>query len=145
MIRELADFEHLTDACVATEELLREHLFGTERAAEVLIAEVDGVVVAYAIWFKTFSTFLARPGIYLEDLYVKPAFRKRGLGKALLLELARIAAQRRYGRVEWSVLKWNAPALAFYESLGAVPLDEWSMMRLTGEALARCASAAQNT
>ena len=124
----------------STEDLLRQNLFGTggaDRAAEVLVAEIDGQVVGYALWFKTFSTFLARPGIFLEDLYVKPAFRKRGLGKAMLLELVRIAAERRYGRIEWSVLDWNAPSIAFYKSLGAVPLDDWTMMRLNGEALAR--------
>ncbi len=140
MIHELAEYEHLTHACVATEDLLRQNLFGTggaDRAAEVLVAEIDGQVVGYALWFKTFSTFLARPGIFLEDLYVKPAFRKRGLGKAMLLELVRIAAERRYGRIEWSVLDWNAPSIAFYKSLGAVPLDDWTMMRLNGEALAR--------
>ncbi len=100
------------------------------------MAEAEGEVVGYAIWFKTFSTFLGRPGIYLEDLYVKPAYRGRGLGKGMLVELARIAVARGYGRVEWSVLDWNAPAVAFYRALGAVPLEEWTMMRLTGEALA---------
>ena len=140
MIRELAEYEHLTHACVATEELLRQNLFGageSERAAETLVAEVDGQVVGYALWFKTFSTFLARPGIFLEDLYVKPAFRKRGLGKTMLRELGEIAIARNYGRIEWSVLDWNAPSIAFYKSLGAVPLDDWTMMRLSGEALAR--------
>ena len=135
MIRELAEYEKLTHACVATEALLRENLFGPKRAAEVLIAEADGQTVGYALWFKTFSTFLARPGIYLEDLYVKPAFRQRGLGKALLRELAKIAIARHYGRIEWSVLDWNAPAIAFYKSLGAAPLEDWTMMRLTGEEL----------
>ena len=138
MIRELAEYEHLEHACVASEELLRANLFGRERAAEALVAEVEARVVAYAIWFKTFSTFLARPGIYLEDLYVRPAFRRQGLGKGLLRELALIAVGRGYGRVEGSVLKWNAPAIEFYRALGAVPLEDWTMMRLTGEALARC-------
>jgi ribosomal protein S18 acetylase RimI-like enzyme len=135
LIRELADYEHLTHACIATEDLLRQHLLGPDRAAEVLVGEVDHAVVAYALWFKTFSTFLARPGIYLEDLYVQPAHRRRGIGKALLRELARIAVARHYGRVEWSVLDWNTPSINFYKSLGATPLDDWTMFRLTGPAL----------
>ena len=120
---------------MATEELLRRHLFGADRAAEALIAEVEGTVVAYAIFFKTFSTFLALPGIYLEDIYVQPVHRGKGIGKAMLRELARIAVERGYGRVEWSVLDWNAPSIAFYKALGAAPLEEWTMFRLTGEAL----------
>jgi GNAT superfamily N-acetyltransferase len=135
LIRELAEYEHLADACIASEDLLKKHLFGPDRAAEALVA-IDGTaVVGYAIYFKTFSTFLALPGIYLEDLFVQPAHRGRGLGKGLLRELARIATTRGYGRVEWSVLNWNAPAITFYESLGAKPLDDWTMYRLTGEAL----------
>jgi GNAT superfamily N-acetyltransferase len=135
LIRELAAYEKLTHACVATEELLAQHLFGPERAAEALVAEDTGQVVGYAIYFKTFSTFLAKPGLYLEDLYVQPAHRRRGLGKALLRHLAQLAITRGYGRVEWAVLDWNAPSIAFYKSLGAVPLDEWTMFRLTGDAL----------
>jgi len=135
LIRELAEYEKLTHACVATEGLLREHMFGKDRAAEALVAEVDGAVVGYAIWFKTFSTFLAKPGIYLEDLYVQPAHRKKGLGKGMLRELARTAVRRGYGRVEWSVLKWNTPSIGLYKSLGAVAMDEWDVMRLTGEPL----------
>jgi GNAT superfamily N-acetyltransferase len=135
LIRELAEYEHLADACIASEDLLKKHLFGPDRAAEVLVAIDGSAVVGYAIYFKTFSTFLALPGIYLEDLFVQPAHRGRGLGKGLLRELARIATTRGYGRVEWSVLNWNAPAITFYESLGAKPLDDWTMYRLTGEAL----------
>jgi GNAT superfamily N-acetyltransferase len=135
LIRELAAYEHLTEACVATEALLREHLFGGERAGEGLVAEVEGKVVGYAIYFKTFSTFLGRAGIYLEDIYVQPGHRGRGIGKALLRHLARAAVERGYGRVEWSVLKWNVPAIGFYEAIGAVGLEEWTMMRLSGEAL----------
>jgi len=135
LIRELAAYEHLTHACVATEELLRRHLFGADRAAEALVAEVDGAVVAYAIYFKTYSTFLALPGIYLEDIYVQVVHRRKGIGKAMLRELARIAVERGYGRVEWSVLDWNTPSIEFYKKLGAVPLDDWTMFRLTGEAL----------
>jgi GNAT superfamily N-acetyltransferase len=135
MIRELAAYEHLTHACIATEELLRQHLFGPERAAEALVAEEGGVVVGYVIFFKTFSTFLGKPGIFLEDIYVQPAQRRKGIGKALLREVAQLAARRGYGRVEWSVLDWNVPSIEFYKALGAVALDEWTMMRLTGESL----------
>ena len=135
LIRELAEYEHLSHACVATVELLTRHLFGADRAAEALVAEEAGQVVGYALHFQTFSTFLGRPGIYLEDLYVQPAHRGRGIGKAMLRHLAQLAVERGYGRVEWSVLDWNAPSIAFYKSLGAVPLDEWTMYRLTGDAL----------
>ncbi len=135
LIRELAEYEHLTHACVATEELLSRHLFGGDRAAEALVAEENGAVVGYAIFFKTFSTFLALPGIYLEDIYVQPAHRGRGIGKAMLRQIARIAIERGYGRVEWSVLDWNTPSIEFYKRLGAAPLEDWTMFRLTGEAL----------
>ena len=135
LIRELAAYEKLSQACVATEGLLREHLLGAERAAEALVAEEGGGVVGYAVFFKTFSTFLGRPGIYLEDIYVQPGRRRKGIGKALLREVARMAAVRGYGRVEWSVLDWNVPSIEFYKSLGAVGLEEWTMMRLTGAAL----------
>ena len=139
LIRELAAYEKLTHACVATEALLREHLFGAERAAEALVAEEGGGVVGYAVFFKTFSTFLGRPGIYLEDIYVQPAHRRKGIGKALLREVARMAVARGYGRVEWAVLNWNVPSIEFYKALGAVGLEEWTMMRLTGEALGKFA------
>jgi len=135
LIRELAAYEHLTDACVATEELLAKNLFGEGRAAEALVAEEEGLVVGYAIYFKTFSTFLARPGIYLEDIYVQPNHRGRGIGKGMLREIARVAVDRGYGRVEWSVLDWNTPSIEFYKSLGAVPMEEWTMYRLSGDAL----------
>jgi ribosomal protein S18 acetylase RimI-like enzyme len=140
LIRELAEYEKLSDACVAREELLRKHLFGAteDRAAEALVA-TDGKggenVVGYAIFFKTFSTFLTLPGIYLEDIYVQPAHRRRGVGKAMLRRIAELAVSRGYGRVEWSVLDWNAPSIEFYKSLGAFPLEEWTMFRLTGDAL----------
>ena len=142
LIRELAAYEHLSHACIATEPLLTQHLFGPHPAAETLVAEQGGTIVAYALFFKTFSTFLARPGIFLEDLYVQPPYRRQGLGKALLQHLAQLAIQRHYGRLEWSVLNWNAPSIAFYKSLGAVPLDEWTMMRLTGDALSAFANEA---
>jgi GNAT superfamily N-acetyltransferase len=137
LIRELAEYEKLADACVASEALLRQHLFGPDPVAESLVAEVDGRIAGYAIFFRTFSTFLARPGLYLEDIYVKPQLRRRGLGKGMLLEICRIAQRREYGRVEWAVLKWNSPSIAFYQSLGAVPLEEWRTYRLAGDALDR--------
>jgi GNAT superfamily N-acetyltransferase len=135
LIRELAAYEKLSPACVATEELLRQHLFGPQPAAETLVAESAGTIVAYALFFKTFSTFLARPSIFLEDIYVQPAHRRQGIGKALLRHIAALAIARGYGRVEWSVLDWNTPSIHFYKSLGAVPLGDWTMFRLTGTAL----------
>ncbi len=140
LIRELAEYEHLTDQCIATEPLLTQHLFGPDRAAEALVAELDQKIIAYAIFFKTFSTFLARPGLYLEDVYVQPAHRNRGIGKSLLRHLAQLALAKNYGRLEWSVLDWNAPSISFYKSLGAQPLEEWTMMRLTGKPLEKLAT-----
>lgn len=139
-IRELALYEKLAHKVVATEELLRRTLFGERQYAEVLIAEADGDPVGFALFFHNYSTFLARPGIYLEDLFVKPEARGRGYGKALLARLAAIATERECGRVEWAVLEWNEPSIAFYRSLGAVPLDDWRLFRLTGEALEALAS-----
>lgn len=139
LIRELAAYEHLEHACIATEELLRTNLFGPNPAAEVAMIECESQSVGYAIWFKTFSTFLARPGLYLEDIYVQPAYRGRGLGKSVFAHLVKIATQRGYGRIEWSVLKWNTPALEFYRSLGAQPLADWHMMRLDDTAIAALA------
>jgi GNAT superfamily N-acetyltransferase len=139
LIRELAVYEKLADEVVATEESVRETLFGPRPAAEALIASVDGAPAGFAIFFSNYSTFLARPGIYLEDLFVKPAFRRRGVGRALFVHLARLAVERRCGRFEWSVLDWNAPAIAFYKSLGAVPMSEWTVFRLTGDALINAA------
>lgn len=134
-IKELADYEKLTHAVVATEELLRNTLFGERRVAEVLIGSCAEQPVGFALFFHNFSTFLGRPGIYLEDLYVKPEFRGKGLGRLLLQRIAALAKERECGRVEWSVLNWNAPSIQFYQSLGAKPLDEWTMFRLTGAAL----------
>jgi GNAT superfamily N-acetyltransferase len=139
-IRALADYEKLTHACIATERLLHEHLFGSHPAAEVLIAEVSGKPVGFALFFGTFSTFLAKPGIYLEDLFVVPEARGLGVGKALLLAVAKIAADRNCGRLEWTVLDWNEPAIGFYKKLGAVPLEDWTTYRVTGEALAKLAA-----
>ena len=134
-IRELAEFEKLAHEVVGTEEKLRQHLFGAKPVAETLIAEVDGKPAGFALFFTSFSTFLAQPGIYLEDLFVKPEFRSHGLGKKLVGELARITVERGYGRLEWSVLDWNTRAWDFYRSLGAVSKDEWTQARLSGEAL----------
>ncbi|CAM5481700.1 GNAT family N-acetyltransferase [Kitasatospora aureofaciens] len=137
MIRELAEYEKAPQEAVATEEQLRESLFGANPAVFGLIAEDDatGEPVGFAVWFLNFSTWRGTHGIYLEDLYVRPAARGGGHGKALLLELARIAVERGYARVEWSVLDWNQPSIDFYKSLGAVPMDEWTVYRLTDEAL----------
>jgi GNAT superfamily N-acetyltransferase len=140
-IRELADYEKLSHEVVADEATLRESLFGDRQVAEVLIAEHHGAPVGFALFFHNFSTFLGRPGIYLEDLYVKPEARGRGIGKALLAEIARLATQRGCGRVEWWVLDWNRPAIEFYDRLGAVPMDGWTVFRLTGEALEDLAGA----
>lgn len=138
-IRELADYERLSHACVATEELVRQSLFGEKPYAEVLVAEWQGEPAGFALFFHNYSTFLARPGIYLEDLYVRPELRGHGIGKALLTRLAALAVERGCGRLEWSVLNWNESAIGFYRSLGAVPQDEWQVYRLTGESLTRLA------
>ena len=139
-IESLADYERLRDACVATEAAVRETLFGADPAASVLIAEVDGTPVGFALWCRNYSTFLAKPGIWLEDLFVVPEARGRGVGKALLAALAAIAVERGWGRVDWYVLDWNAPSIAFYRSLGAVAMDEWTTFRLEGDALRRVAA-----
>ncbi len=134
-IRELAEYEKLTHACVATEAELAATLFGARPYAEVLIGEWDGEAVGFSLFFHNYSTFLAQPGIYLEDLFVRPAARGRGIGRALLTRIAELAVERNCGRVEWSVLDWNAPAIGFYRKLGAVPMEEWTTFRLTGDAL----------
>jgi GNAT superfamily N-acetyltransferase len=134
-IRDLAEYERLAYMVVATEEQLRLTLFGAVRLAEVLIGSEDGEPAGFAIFFHNYSTFLAQPGVYLEDLFVKPEFRGRGYGKALLVRLAQIARDRNCGRVEWAVLNWNEPSIAFYKSLGARPMEDWSVFRLTGEKL----------
>lgn len=138
-IKDLAEYEKLSHQVTATEGLLRETLFGDRQVAEVVIGEYRGDAVAFALFFHNYSTFLGRPGIYLEDLFVKPEMRGRGFGKALLAFLAKLATERKCGRVEWSVLDWNAPAIRFYRKLGAVAQDEWTVHRLTGEALDRLA------
>ncbi len=135
LVRELAEYERLSSEAVLDEGALLEHLFGARPYVEALIAEDGGAVAGFALFFHNYSTFLGRPGLYLEDIFVRPAHRGRGLGKALLVELARMAVERGCGRVEWSVLDWNEPSIAFYRSLGAVAMDEWTVYRLTGEAL----------
>jgi GNAT superfamily N-acetyltransferase len=134
-IKQLAVYEKMSDQVVADEELLRKSLFGGQRVAEVVIAELDGNPVGFALFFHNFSTFLGRHGLYLEDLFVLPEFRGRGIGKALLVFLAKLAVERGCGRFEWSVLDWNKPAIDFYLNLGAVAMDEWTVYRLTGETL----------
>ena len=141
-IRKLAEYEKLVHQMVATEDSIRETLFGARRYAEVFIGYLAGDPVGFALFFHNYSTFLARPGIYLEDLFVDPPHRGKGVGKALLVHLAKIAVERGCGRFEWSVLDWNSPAIDFYKKLGAVPMDEWTGFRVTGEALTRLASLA---
>ncbi len=143
LILALADYERLAHEAVPDEARLREHLFGPRPYCECLIAEDAGVAVGFALFFHNYSTFLTRPGVYLEDLFVLPECRGRGHGKALLVALARLAVDRGCGRLEWSVLDWNEPAIRFYESLGAKPMNEWTVYRVTGESLTRLASPAR--
>jgi GNAT superfamily N-acetyltransferase len=138
-VRELADYENLLHAVEATEGDLAQALFGPAPRVFCDIAELDGEPVGFALWFYTFSTFRGRHGVYLEDLYVRPAARGHGVGKALLAALARRCRDEKLGRLEWAVLDWNAPAIGFYDSLGAEALNDWIVRRLTGEALARLA------
>ena len=139
----MASYEKLSDQVTATEEKLRETLFGERRGADVLLAYLDKECTGFALFFPNYSTFLAKPGIFLEDLYVKPEFRGQGIGTALLRRVASIARERGCGRLEWEVLDWNAPSIGFYKSLGAVPMDEWTKYRVTGEALEKLASACE--
>ncbi len=139
-IRDLAVYEKLEHEVVATEDVLRATLFGQPRVAEVLLGEVEGNPAVFALFFHNFSTFLGRPGIYLEDLFVKPEFRGRGYGRALLSRLAEIARERSCGRLEWAVLNWNTPAIEFYQKLGAAPMNEWTVFRVTGRELEELAS-----
>lgn len=138
-IKALAEYEKLADRVVADEEMIRRTLFGSPRFAEVILAEEDTTPVGFALFFHNYSTFLAAPGIYLEDLFVEPQHRGKGYGKALLARLARIAKERQCGRLEWAVLDWNQPSIDFYEGLGAQGLDDWRIFRLTGDALDRLA------
>ncbi len=141
LIQALAVYEKMQDECVATEARLRATLFGDAPKAEVVLAETsDGDVAGFALFCSNYSTFLAQPGIWLEDLFVKPEFRGLGIGKTLLAHLARVAVARQCGRVEWAVLDWNAPSIGFYESLGARGMTEWTTYRLTGDAMTALAS-----
>ena len=135
-IRALAEYERLAHECVATEERLRETLFCADPVASVVLAAQGRDVVGFALWFRSYSTFLARPGIYLEDLFVFPSHRGRGVGRRLLAHLAGLAVERGFGRLEWAVLDWNSDAIRFYASLGAVPMADWTTFRLTGDPLA---------
>src|SRR5215470_4058588 len=134
LIKDLAEYEKLAHAVVSTEDILRESLF-RQRVAEVVIGYAGDEPAGFAVFYQTFSTFLGVPGMYLEDIFVEPKWRRMGLGRQLLVHLATIANERGYGRVEWSVLDWNELAIGFYKALGAKPLDEWTVFRLTGESL----------
>lgn len=141
LILELARYEKLEHEVAATRELLDTHLFGARRFAEALVSEDGGAIVGFALFFHTYSTFLSRPGLYLEDLFVLPEHRRKGHGRALIGEVARIAVDRGCGRFEWSVLDWNAPAIAFYRALGATIMHDWRICRVTGDALSNLAGA----
>jgi GNAT superfamily N-acetyltransferase len=141
-IKELAEYEKLAHEVIASEDTLRASLFGPRPAAEAVIAYAGSEPVGFALYFPTFSTFLGRPGLYLEDLYVTPAWRGHGVGRRLLAHVARVTVDREYGRLEWSVLDWNEPALGVYRKIGAKPMDGWTVQRLTGEALRALASSA---
>jgi GNAT superfamily N-acetyltransferase len=143
LIKGLAEYEQLSHEVVATEESLRESLFGPRRTAEVLLGYAGAEAVGFAVFFHNYSTFLGRPGIYLEDLFVAPKWRRRGLGTQLLRYIARLAVERNCGRLEWAVLDWNEPAIAFYKKLGARAMDEWTVYRVTGDALEKLASEAE--
>jgi GNAT superfamily N-acetyltransferase len=142
LIRELAAYERLEDQAKATPEDLRKNLFGPRPYAEALIAEVAGEAAGFALFFHNFSTFRGQPGIYLEDVFVRPEARGRGIGRALLAQIAKVAVDRGCGRLEWSVLDWNAPAIRFYRSLDALPMDDWTVFRLADGALAKLAERA---
>jgi GNAT superfamily N-acetyltransferase len=135
LIRELAEYEHEPESAQATAEQMHEALFGPRPAAEAVIARLDGQDAGWALWFQNFSTWTGKPGLWLEDLFVRPQYRKRGVGKALLVYLAQLCIERDYGRFEWSVLDWNSPSIEFYEALGARAMSDWTIYRLTGEPL----------
>jgi len=135
LIKALAEYERLSGEVVATEALLREALFGAKPSAEAALAFVGADAVGFAVWFYNFSTFVGRPGLYLEDIFVLPEYRGRGVGRALIGHLARLAVARGCGRMEWAVLDWNEPAIRFYRQIGAQPMDGWTVYRLTGNAL----------
>ncbi len=138
-IKKLAHYERLSHEMIATEETLRKNLFGEKRVTEIILAEYQQAAVGFALFFHNVSTFLARQGIYIEDLYVNESYRGHGFGRAMFDHIVRLAKERGCGRIEWSVLDWNTPAIRFYEKLGAVPLSDWTTYRLTGEALRKIA------
>ena len=140
LIKELADYERLSHEVAATEETLRHSLFGEQRVAEALLGYLGGDPAGFALFFHNVSTFLGKPGIYLEDLYVRPEFRGSGVGRALLVQIAGLARERGCGRLEWSVLDWNEPAIGFYKRIGASPVSGWTVYRMTGEALEELAA-----
>ncbi len=143
LVYELAVYEKLERFAQATPDDFRRHLFGPRPVAEAMVAEIDGAAVGFALWFTTFSTFRGRPGLYLEDVYVRPQFRGQGIGKALLANVARLARERGCARLEWSVLNWNTPAIGFYRSLGARPMDEWTVYRIADRPLEELAALAR--
>jgi GNAT superfamily N-acetyltransferase len=144
LIRGLAEYEKLTDRVTGNTDLLRSHLFGDRVYAEVIIAELEDLAIGFALFFPTYSTFLTQPGLYLEDVFVRPEYRRQGVGRALMTSVATIAHDRGCGRLEWSVLDWNQPAIEFYQSLGATVLPEWRICRMTVETLAEIAAKSQN-
>ncbi|KJH72811.1 GNAT family N-acetyltransferase [Aliterella atlantica] len=135
LIQALAEYEKLSHAVTGNADALHEHLFGSHPCVEAILAECDGEVVGFALFFPNYSTFLTQPGIYLEDLFVLPEYRRKGIGKAILTYLANLAVERGCGRLEWSVLDWNADAIAFYEQIGAMVLPDWRICRITGDAI----------
>ena len=139
LILELAEYEQLVHAVEATADTLRDNLFGTNPAAEIIIGEHQEQTVGYALFFRSFSTFTGRPGLYLEDIYIKPDLRGRGFGKQMMTHIARLALERKCSRLEWSVLDWNTHSIAFYQSIGAIPLADWTVQRLAGQALVKLA------
>ncbi|MGB3694663.1 MAG: GNAT family N-acetyltransferase [Spirulinaceae cyanobacterium] len=140
LIEALAAYEKLSHLVTGTPESLQEHLFGAKPYAEAIVAEEEGKLVGFALFFANYSTFLTKPGIYIEDIFVLPAYRRQGIGKALLSYVAKLAVERNVGRLEWSVLDWNQPAIAFYRSLGAAIMEEWRICRVTGEGLPQLAA-----
>ncbi|MFQ4146371.1 GNAT family N-acetyltransferase [Chlorogloeopsis sp. ULAP02] len=136
LIKALAEYEKLSDAVTGSPLALKEHLFGSAKYVEAILAEYTGQAIGFALFFHNYSTFLTKPGIYLEDIFVLPEYRRQGVGKALLTKVAQVAVERNCGRLEWSVLDWNEPAIKFYRRMGAGILDEWRICRVTGEALA---------
>src|SRR5262245_43467369 len=145
LVRELAVYEKLEHFARATPDAMRTHLFGPRPAAEAIMAEVDGAAIGFALYFSTFSTFRGQPGLYLEDIFVRESHRGQGIGKAMLATIARLAIERGCGRLEWSVLDWNTPSIGFYRSLGARPLDDWTVYRIDDEPLARLAALSPST